>query len=106
MTKVVLKNPGTQFSKNAVDFFNSVIETDLTVVVEKGAQGETIKELTIKEYLEQPQVTLGDLYNHYEQVYSKVANDRSKYPDAYMGYTGLDTRVERIKNNTKKLDPK
>lgn len=95
--QVDLDNPGTQFTKEAVQFFNSLPKDFKVETFDDGI-------ITIEEYLAKPSVKLGDLYNHYANAFEVVSQDRSKYPDAYMGYTMLDTQRRNIQNKKKKLD--
>lgn len=97
--QVDLDNPGTQFTKEAVQFFNSLPKDFKIETFDDGV-------ITVEEYLAKPSVKLGDLYNHYANAFEVVSQDRTKYPDAYMGYTMLDTQRRDIQNKKKKLDPK
>jgi hypothetical protein len=88
---VSFNNPGSEFSKNAINFFKSLPSDFIVDTYDYG-------KITVKEYLSKPSIKLGDLYNHYASAYEEVIKNASKYPDTVLSYTSL----ENIKQDNKK----
>lgn len=88
---VSFNNPGSEFSKNAINFFKSLPSDFIVDTYDYG-------KITVKEYLSKPSIKLGDLYNHYASAYEEVIKNASKYPDTILSYTSL----ENIKQDNKK----
>jgi len=89
--RVDFDDPGSEFSKNAINFFKSLPSDFIVDTYDYG-------KITVKEYLSKPSVELGDLYNHYASAYEEVIKNSSKYPDTILSYTSL----ENIKQDNKK----
>ncbi len=88
---VSFNNPGSEFSKNAINFFKSLPSDFIVDTYDYG-------KITVEEYLSKPSIKLGDLYNHYASAYEEVIKNASKYPDTVLSYTSL----ENIKQDNKK----
>jgi len=88
---VSFNNPGSEFSKNAINFFKSLPSDFIVDTYDYG-------KITVEEYLSKPSIKLGDLYNHYASAYEEVIKNASKYPDTVLSYTSL----KNIKQDNKK----
>ena len=88
---VTFNNPGSEFSKNAINFFKSLPSDFIVDTYDYG-------KITVEEYLSKPSIKLGDLYNHYASAYEEVIKNASKYPDTVLSYTSL----KNIKQDNKK----
>ena len=88
---VSFNNPGSEFSKNAINFFKSLPSDFIVDTYDYG-------KITVEEYLSKPSIKLGDLYNHYASAYEEVIKNASKYPDTILSYTSL----KNIKQDNKK----
>lgn len=88
---VSFSSPGSEFSKNAINFFKSLPSDFIVDTYDYG-------KVTVEEYLSKPSIKIGDLYNHYASAYEEVIKNASKYPDTVLSYTSL----KNIKQDNKK----
>lgn len=88
---VSFSSPGSEFSKNAINFFKSLPSDFIVDTYDYG-------KITVEEYLSKPSIKIGDLYNHYASAYEEVIKNASKYPDTVLSYTSL----KNIKQDNKK----
>lgn len=84
---VSFSSPGSEFSKNAINFFKSLPSDFIVDTYDYG-------KVTVEEYLSKPSIKLGDLYNNYASAYEEVIKNASKYPDTILSYTSLNNIIK------------